>query len=92
MRDSSLSASQRAMNYQWLSEHSGSESAIHGKRAVSKLFQRSLKGYWNRKRDEHFGDNTLVPDSEGRGSVSSSFNYDVHVSSDELELGIVYEF
>ncbi len=91
MRNNSLSAHQRAMNFQWLSEHSGQESAIHGKRAVSRLIQRSFKSYWNRKRDEHFGENTLVPDSDGRGNIRG-FDYDLHVSDDELEVGIVYEF
>ena len=91
MRDSVLSPSQRAMNYQWLSEHSGSEDAIHGNKAISKLLERQLKAYIDERAGGMWIKQKLMPDSSGQGFIKS-VDYDLKLRSNKLVIGVTYEF
>ena len=91
MKYDELTASQRAMNYQWLSEHSGSEDAVRGNKAVSKLVERHLKAYIDNRGGSRWIKSKLMPDSSGNGFIKS-VDYDVKLRSDKLVIGISYEF
>ncbi len=90
IRDQHLSATQRALNHQWLSQYQNDD-RIDGSRAFSRLFQRGFKEYWDKKRKEDFADLNYVPDSNGKGSVSE-MNYDIRLSSDKINFGLTYDF
>lgn len=91
IRYNGITPTQRAMNYQWLSEHSGSEKAIHGEKAVSKLIERHLKAFIDDRAGGKWIKNQLMPDSSGEGFIKS-MDYDLKLRSDKLVIGITYEF
>jgi len=91
MRYEALTPSQRAMNYQWLSEHSDSEKTVHGERAITKLIERHLKSYIDEKAGGIWLKEKLMPDPSGNGFIKS-VDYDVKLRSDQLVIGITYDF
>lgn len=90
LRSQELNATQRALNYQWLESHQNHE-FVEGSKAYKAFFKRGLKEFWNRQRKERFK-SERVPDINGRGSISREVDYDLHLSSDELKIGLSYEF
>ena len=90
IRNHRLSATQRALNHRWLAQHNDDDQ-IEGSKAFSRLLQRSFKVFWDETRKEKFSGLDYVPDSEGQGSINE-MNYDIHMSSDEINFGLVYEF
>ena len=91
MKVEGATPSQRAMNYQWLSEHSGSEDAIHGDKAVSKLLERHLKAYLDERGGKQWLTKTLLSDSPGTGFFKG-VDYDLKVRANKALIGITYEF
>ncbi len=91
MRVDTLTPSQRAMNYQWLSEHSDSEKHIHGEKAITKLIERHLKSYIDERAGGEWIKSKLMPDSDGSGFIKS-VDYDVKLNANKLVIGITYEF
>lgn len=90
LRSQELDANQRALNYQWLQNQRNKE-FTSGSKAYKAFFKRGFKEYWDRKRKEHFK-SERIPNLEGRGSVSGEVDYDLRLSSDELKIGLTYEF
>ena len=90
-REQNVSREQIELNRQW-AESTADDDFIQGGKAFSRLLQRSLKDYWQTKRQESFGDDSRVPDIYGRGKVSNSVDYDIELKSDELNIGLSYEF
>ena len=90
LRSQTLNANQRALNYQWLKNHRDKQ-FTSGSKAYKAFFKQGFKEYWNRKRQEHFNSKRL-PDINGRGHVSGEVDYDLRLSSDELKIGLSYEF
>ena len=91
IRYNSLTPSQRAMNYQWLSEHSGSEKAIHGNKAVTKLIERQVKAYIDENAGGVWIKQKLMPESNGQSFIKD-VDYDLKLRSNKLVIGITYEF
>ena len=91
MKHDRITPSQRAMNYQWLSEHSGSEDAIHGDKAVSKLVERHLKAYLDERGGSRWLENTLLPESSDRRFIKG-VDYDVKLRANRMVIGVSYEF
>jgi len=89
LRDSDISPSQRAMNYQWLSQESGNEQAISGSKALSKLAERQLKAYLDEKDSTIWLKEKLMPDSDG---FIKSMDYDLKLRSNQFVIGVSYEF
>ena len=90
LRSQELNATQRTLNYQWLENHQN-PSVVLGRKAYQAFFKRGLKEFWHRQRKERFK-SKYVPDINGRGAVSGELDYNVRFSSDELKLGLTYEF
>lgn len=90
LRSQELDANQRALNYQWL-ENQRNKEFTSGSKAYKAFFKRGFKEYWDRKRKEHFK-SEHIPNLEGRGRVSGEVDYDLRLSSDELKIGLTYEF
>ncbi len=91
LRGGRLSPSQRAMNYQWLSEHSGNEDAIRGDKAITKLLERHLENYLDRRQTTRWIKQKLLEQGPD-GNVRRSFDYDVRLRSDNVVIGVRYEF
>ncbi|MGD9661928.1 MAG: hypothetical protein AB7U63_11685 [Porticoccaceae bacterium] len=91
LRDSNISPSQRALNYQWLSQESGNEEAVNGSKALSKLAERQLKAYLDEKEGTIWLKEKLMPDTDGRGFIKS-VDYDLKLRSNQFVIGLSYEF
>ncbi|WP_461482095.1 hypothetical protein [Porticoccus sp.] len=91
IRSQSMNAQHRALNYQWLQSYQRNE-FVEGDKALQMFLKRGLKDYWDRQRREHFHDNRHIPDLDGRGRITRELDYDLRLSSDELEIGLSYEF
>lgn len=91
MRVDALTPSQRAMNYQWLSEHSDNEKHIHGEKAITKLIERHLKSYIDERAGGEWIKSKLMPDSGGNGFIKN-VDYDVKLNANKLVIGVTYEF
>ncbi len=91
IRSESMQPTHRNLNYQWLEGHQKGE-FVEGSDALQTLLKRGLGGYWNRQRKEHFHDSKRIPDLEGRGRITREVDYDLRLSSDELKIGLSYEF
>lgn len=90
LRSQELNAYQRALNYQWLESHHKNE-FLSGSKAYKTFFKKGFEKYWDRQRKERFKSNK-VPDIHGKGRVSNEVDYDIKLSSDELKIGLSYEF
>lgn len=91
LRDNDISPSQRAMNYQWLSSQSGTESAVDGGKALSKLAERQLKAYLDERASTQWIRSKLMPDESGNGFFKA-VDYDLKVRSNKLVIGLTYDF
>ncbi len=87
-RNSELSASQRALNHQWMQQYHNGDGVRHGGKVFSKLFQIGLKTYW---KSGKFGKGYL-PDDKGNGRITEDIDYRLRMSGNKLKLSVLYEF
>ena len=91
-RHGEMSASQRALNQQWLAQHGeGADISFDGQ-VLQKIIQQGFKTYWDALRQSTFKGNTMIPDSEGNGSFNSEMEYKVRLSDDQVKLAFEYSF
>lgn len=91
-RHGEMSASQRALNHQWLEQHGEGADISLGGHALQKILQQGFKTYWDALRNTTFKGNTIIPDSEGQGSFNSETEYKLRLSDDKIKLAIEYSF
>lgn len=91
LRKTEISPNQRAMNYQWLSSHSGVESTVDGGKALSKLAERQLKAYLDERESTKWIRSKLMPDESGQGFFKD-VDYDLKLRSNKLVIGLTYDF
>ena len=91
IRYNRITPSQRAMNYQWLSEHSGAEDPVHGEKAVTKLLERHLKAYIDERAGGRWIKQKLMPETNNDGFIKA-VDYDVKLRANRMAIGITYEF
>lgn len=91
LRDANIDLSQRVMNYRWLSEQSDQEKTTQGGRAISKLAERKLRAYLDEREGSAWIKQKLLPDNDGSGFIKS-VDYDLKLRSDQLVIGVEYEF
>lgn len=91
LRDNDISPNQRAMNYQWLSSHSGAESTVDGGKALSKLAERQLKAYLDERESTKWIRSKLMPDESGNGFFKD-VDYDLKLRANKLVIGLTYDF
>tara|TARA_B100000809_G_scaffold233525_2_gene250302 strand:+ start:2338 stop:2868 length:531 start_codon:yes stop_codon:yes gene_type:complete len=91
-RHGEMSASQRALNQQWLAQHGEGADISFGGQALQKIIQQGFKTYWDALRQSTFKGNTMIPDSEGNGSFGSEMEYKLRLSDDKVKLAFEYSF
>ncbi|WP_461519004.1 hypothetical protein [Porticoccus sp.] len=91
IRSQAMPDTHRNLNYQWLEGYQKDE-FVEGDKALQTFLKRGLEDYWNRQRKEHFHDSKRIPDIDGRGRITREVDYDLRLSSDELKIGLSYEF
>lgn len=91
-RSGEMSASQRALNQQWLAQH-GNEGQVNlGGHALQKILQIGFKTYWDSLRQTKFKAYKMIPDSEGQGNFGSATQYQLRLSDDKIKLAVEYNF
>jgi len=94
LRSNRMSATQRALNDQWLEQHHTGEMSRSSK-VLTRFLRSVVKSYWNEWRRKNLSDDSAVPDASGRGKINyggRSFDYKLRVSRDEVKFKIKYEF
>lgn len=91
-RHQQMSASQRALNQQWLAQNSEGSNVSLGSRALQKIIQQGVKTYWDSIRLTKFKGNKIIPDSNGRGNFNSEMEYKLRLKDDEVKLAFEYSF
>lgn len=91
-RHQQMSASQRALNQQWLHQNSEQSDVSLGSRALQKIIQQGVKTYWDSIRLTKFKGNKIIPDSNGKGNFSSEMEYKLRLKDDEVKLALEYSF
>ena len=91
IRNTTMSAEQRKLNYQWLMIHSGEDRQYTGGRAFSKIAQKILRQYWQDKRQE-LGDNALLDDKGNLKRQYNGIDYGLTTSGGGLNVGLNYTF
>ncbi|UTW46247.1 hypothetical protein KFE80_04995 [bacterium SCSIO 12696] len=91
IRSNEMSATHRALNYDWLASHAGEARQYHNGRAFGKIAQKMLRQYWDQKRQQ-LGDNALL---DGNGKIQREFrgiDYGLTTSGGGLNFGLNYTF
>ena len=91
IRSNKMSATHRALNYDWLASYSEDGRQYHGGRAAGRIAQQMLRQYWDHKRRE-LGDNALLNE---KGSLMREYNgidYGFSASGGGLNFGFNYTF
>lgn len=91
-RHQQMSASQRALNQQWLAQNSEGSDVSLGSRALQKIIQQGVKTYWDSIRLTKFKGNKIIPDSNGKGNFNSEMEYKLRLKDDEVKLALEYSF
>lgn len=91
-RHQQMSASQRALNQQWLMQNSEGSGVSFGGKALQKIIQQGVKTYWDSIRLTKFKGNKIIPDSNGKGNFNSEMEYKLRLKDDEVKLALEYSF
>ena len=91
-RNGEMSASQRALNQQWLEQYGEGADISLGGQALQKIIKQGFKTYWDALRQSTFKGNTMIPDSEGNGSFNTEMEYKLRLSDDQVKLAFEYSF
>ncbi|MGS2722518.1 hypothetical protein ACVBEJ_02155 [Porticoccus sp. GXU_MW_L64] len=92
IRSNRMSATHRALNYDWLSSYSDQGRQYHGGRAFGRMAQTMLKEYWEYKRQK-LGDGALL-DADGnlKQRKFRGVDYGLTTSGGGLNFGFNYTF
>ena len=92
IRSSQMSATHRALNYDWLASYSEDSRQYHNGRAFGRIAQKMLRQYWDRKRLE-LGDKALL-DEDGnlKQREFRGIDYGLTTSGGGLNFGLNYTF
>ena len=88
-RSGEISASQRALNHQWMAQYHSGDGVRHGGKVLSKLFKMGFKTYWQ---NGEFGKKRYLPNDKGNGKLTNDLDYRVRLSGNKLKLSLNYEF
>lgn len=92
LRNTEMSAEQRALNYQWLQMHEDGDGTQVGGRVLQTLMKMGFKTYWEGTRINLDGDEQAIPNSDGNGKVTEDIDYKIRMSGDKIKLSFEYEF
>ncbi|NIB41537.1 hypothetical protein HBA55_18180 [Pseudomaricurvus alkylphenolicus] len=92
IRNNEMSASQRALNYQWLEQDAEGAELHVGSKVVSKLVKMGLRTYWNGVHGKHYATSSVLPDGNGHGKFTEEVDYKIRLSGNKLKLSVKYEF
>jgi len=90
IRANEMSAEQRALNHQWLSQ-TGDGSIHLGNKVLSSIMRMGLKTYWVGVRNKHYK-STAMPDGNGNGQLTEEVEYKLRLSQDKVRLVLKYDF
>ncbi|MDM3870336.1 hypothetical protein QSV34_03100 [Porticoccus sp. W117] len=92
IRSNRMSATHRALNYDWLSSYSEQGRQYHGGRAFGRMAQKMLREYWEYKR-QTLGDGALL-DEDGNLKQRNfrGVDYGLTTSGGGLNIGLNYTF
>lgn len=81
-------------NLMWMDRYQPGYKERRGGAAFGQIFRSYAKSLYKAYRANHNGDNSLLPDGEGRGSVgyTTDMDYDLRVSGDEVKVGFKYSY
>lgn len=91
IRSNEMSATHRALNYDWLSSYSENSRQYHGGRAAGRIAQQLLRQYWNHKRKQ-LGNNALLDENGDFKREYNGIDYDFSTSGGGLNVGFSYTF
>lgn len=90
IRANEMSAEQRALNHQWLSQTGDSNIRI-GNKVLSSIMRMGFKTYWTGVRNKHYK-STAMPDGNGNGQLTEEVEYKLRLSQDKVRLVLKYDF
>jgi len=90
IRANEMSAEQRALNHQWLSQE-GNNNIHIGNKVLSSIMRMGLKTYWSSVRNKHYK-STAVPDGNGNGQLTEEVEYKLRLSQNKVRLVLEYDF
>lgn len=92
LRNTEMSAEQRALNYQWLQQHQGDDDPQVGGKVLQTLMKMGFKTYWEGTRINLDSNDEALPNSDGNGKVTDDIDYKIRMSGDKIKLSFEYEF
>jgi len=90
IRANEMSAEQRALNHQWLSQAGDSNIRI-GNKVLSSIMRMGFKTYWTGVRNKHYK-STAMPDGNGTGQLTEEVEYKLRLSQNKVRLVLEYDF
>lgn len=92
MRSNSMSADQRALNYQWLQQDDPDSQVQLGGQVLSTLMKMGFKTYWEGNRIELNEGDSALPNSQGNGKFTEDIDYKIRMSGDKIKFSFEYDF
>lgn len=90
IRANEMSAEQRALNHQWLSQE-GNDNVRIGNKVLSSIMRMGFKTYWSGIRNQHYK-STAIPDGNGNGQLTEEVEYKLRLSQNKVRLVLKYDF
>jgi len=92
MQNTSIGASQRALNYQWLRAHQSQDNMHVGNKAFSKIIKMGLQSYWLGMKSGKPQIKQVAASVANTVNFNDDMSYDLKLSGNKFNLSVKYEF
>jgi len=91
-QNTSINASQRALNHQWLRSHHHNDNVTYGGKALSKILKIGLNTYWNGQKTSSSKFNKMAKNMLSDKQFGDDVRYNLKMSGNKLNLSVKMEF